>query len=46
MLEVLALSSDSAYQAAACQVLEKWWIENHRTGILQIIAMSEGDGFP
>jgi hypothetical protein len=28
MLEVLAFSSDSAYQAEACQVLEEWWIEN------------------
>jgi hypothetical protein len=27
-LEVLAFSSDSAYQAEACQVLEEWWIEN------------------
>jgi len=28
MLEVLAFSSDSAYQLGACQVLEEWWIEN------------------
>jgi hypothetical protein len=28
MLEVMAFSSDSAYQAEACQGLEEWWIEN------------------
>jgi hypothetical protein len=28
LLELLAFSPDSAYQAEACQALEEWWIED------------------
>jgi len=46
MLEVLAFSSDSAYQAAACQVLEEWWIENPLYRIPSAITTSERNGLP
>ena len=30
LLEMLAFSPESAWQAEACQALEEWWIENPR----------------